>query len=317
MDGEQEVQSTPSATPEAVVSQPVNESTTETQNEPIQETTSTETVPAATNGYEGNNFVEFTPEQQKRINTLTKKMGNYERESNEWKTVAKQQYDLINELRNGQQQIVNHLQTTNFADVEYQLKTQRKEAFARGDMDAVDEVNDKLTEIKLTKKTAELQAKLQPARPIVQPNFTSDPVEQAVQQGTLSRNDAEVYQAWVNETDQYGNLVRPWTGERDSRNSSAAAEGKAVFSNPVYQNKPFAERLKEIDRRMGMTNQQMQQGVLPAGNLTRGGKNSNVKLSSYAENLAIKTKFAGPGKSNSDHIEAYRKQMAEVRGAKR
>lgn len=318
MDGEQEVSTTtPTATPDAVISQPSPETSEPIQTTESQTPTETSEPKTTPNGYQGENFVEFTPEQQKRINTMTKKMSNLERSSNEWQTVAKQQYELINELRTGQAQIVNHLQSTNYVEAESQLKSQRKDAYARGDIEAVDQINDKLTDIKLARKTAEFQAKQQPVRP-VQPNLSApDPVETAVQQGTLSRNDAEAYNAWVNETDQNGNLVRPWTNERDPRNQSAAAYGKAVFSNPAYQNKPFAERLKEIDRNMGIANRQGQQNVLSTGNLTGNTKNSNVKLSLYAESVAVKTKFAGPGKSNADHIEAYRKQMAEVRGAKR
>lgn len=314
MEAEQQT-SSPAAEPAVAQQTPDNSGDTsaETTNQTQEQSTEqNQTV----NGYEGQNYVDFTPEQLKRVNALTKKASTAEQRASQAMQVLKEQSDLINELRNGQSQIVSHLQNTNYADVEAQLKNQRKEAYARGDIEAVDVANDRLLEIKLARETAKLQAKAQPAKPVQQQSY-ADPVDTAVQQGTMSRDDAEAYRAWVNETDNYGNSVRPWTNETDARNAAAAAEGKAVFSNPAYRNKPFAERLKEIDRRMGLTNQQSQQGVLPAGNLTRGGKNSNIKLSTYAENLAVKTKFAGPGKTNADHIEAYRKQISEVRGAKK
>lgn len=268
------------------------------------------------NGYEGPNFVEFTPEQQKRINTLTKKSSLLERSIQERDDVLRQQSELINELRQGQGQIVDHLRQQNYGDAEAQLKSQRKSAWEKGDIDAVDSINDKLAEIKIQRKIQEAQPKQQPVQPKV-PTYAADPVDAAVSRGEISRSDAEVFQAWQNETDMNGNLMRPWVNERDPRNMAAAAEGKAVFSNPSYQQKPFSERLKEIDRRMGLQQQQTNQGVLPSGNLTRGGKTSNIKLSSWAEDLAVKTKFAGSGKSRADHIEAYRAQMAEVRGARR
>lgn len=318
MDGEQvtSTESTPATTPDAVVAQPTTESVSEPA-EQQQETTTETPQEQPKEGYIGKNYVDFTPEQRKRVDALTKKASSAEQRVSEAMNVLKQQSDLINELRNGQTQIVNHLQTTNYADAEAQLKAQRKTAYDRGDLDAVDAANDRLADIKIARKTAEMQAKANPVRQVQQPNFSQDPVEVAVQQGAMSRSDADAYQAWISETDQSGNLVRPWTNERDGRNAAAAAEGKAVFSNPVYQNKPFAERLKEIDKRMGVANQKSQQGVMPAGNLTGNGKTSNIKLSSQAESLAIRTKFAGPGKSNADHIEAYRKQVADVRGAKR
>lgn len=316
MDTEQ-VSST-ETTPAAVVAN----ATPEAVESSSQETTPTETSADAAkpNGYQGENFVEFTPEQQKRINTLTKEISSLKKsgaEVGQWKAVAKEQYDLINELRNGQQQIVNHLQSTNYVEAESQLKSQRKAAYDRGDLDAVDAANDKLADIKIARKTAEMQAKQQPVRQAQPQMPASDPVELAVQQGTMSRADADAYKAWETETDSYGNPIRSWTDARDARNSAAAAEGKAVFSNPSYVNKPFADKLKEIDRRMGIANKQAQQGVMPAGNLTGNAKTSNIKLSPQAENLAVRTKFAGPGKSNADHIEAYRKQVAEVRGGKK
>lgn len=308
--------SAPTPTPAAVVFQPVNEATTETQTAEVsRETPEAET--AKPNGYQGESFVEFTPEQQKRVNALTKKISKLEQGTSEWQTVAKQQYDLINELRNGQQQIVNHLQTSNYADAESQLKSQRREALNRGDWDAVDAANDKLTEIKIAKRTAELQGKNQPIKPVAPPISAADPVELAVQQGAMSRADADAYHAWVNETDANGNPVRPWTNMQDARAAAAGAYGKAVFSDQRYANKPFAEKLKEIDRSMGLANRPQQQGVMPAGNLTGNSKVSNIKLSPQAESLAVRTKFAGSNKTNADHIEAYRKQVAEVRGAKR
>lgn len=320
MDGEQEVQSSPSTPPEAVVSQPVNEVTTESQSQPeeqSQETTSTESEQTKVT-YEGKNFVDFTPEQLKRVNTLTKKASSAEQRVTQAMEVLRQQSELINELRNGQTQIVNHLQTTNYADAEAQLKVQRKTAYDRGDLDAVDAANDRLADIKIARKTAEMQAKTQPKQqPAQQPTFAQDPVEMAVQKGEMSRSDADAFRAWETETDQNGNLVRPWTLQHDGRNAAAGAEGRAVFSNPVYQNKPFAERLKEIDRRMGVSNQKVQQGVMPAGNLTGNSKTSNIRLSTNQENIAVKTKFAGPNKSNADHIEAYRKEVMAFRGARK
>lgn len=309
MDGEQEV-STPS-------NDQVANTNTEVTQEPAQQTEAQPEADKAVtpNGYEGSGYVDFSPEQLKRVNALTKKASTAEKRATEAMDVLKQQSELINELRNSQSQVITHLQNTNFSDAEAQLKTQRKQAYDRGDLDAVDAANDRLNEIKLQKLIQDKTSKA----PIVQakqPIIHADPVEVAVQNGAISRNDAEAYDAWVNETDKNGNLVRPWTNEHDPRNISAAAEGKAVFSNPSYQNKPFADKLKEIDKRMGVASQQSGQGVLPAGNLTRGGKNSNIKLSPWAETIAVKTKFAGPGKSRDDHIEAYRKQIAETRGSR-
>lgn len=269
------------------------------------------------NGYEGDNFVEFTPEQQKRLNQLAKKAGSAERESAELRKIAKEQYDVINELRNGQQQIVTHLQTTNYAEAESQLKVQKKAAFDKGDFDTYESIGEKLAELKIQKalaaKAPAPQVVRQPGRPV----SGNDVVEMAVNEGSITRNDAEAYKAWASEADAYGNPLRPWVNETDMRNTAAAIEGRAVFANPAYQNKSFADKLKEIDKRMGMQNKVTGQGVMPAGNLTGSVKTSNVKLTPFQENIAVRTKFAGSGKSRNDHIEAYRKQVADVRSSKR
>lgn len=273
----------------------------------------------APNGYEGSDFVEFTPEQQKRINVLTKKLGKFERESGEYRQIAKQQFDLINELRSGQQQIVTHLQSTNYTEVESQLKAQKKAAWEKGDLETYESASEKLADIKIERKLQEKEAKRQPQPQQVQQRGVSgdEIVERAVNQGAISRSDADVYNAWATEVDDSGNLVRPWVNERDGRNTAASAEGKAVFSNPALQNKPFSEKLKEIDRRMGVQQRQANQSVMGSGNLTGNGKTSNVKMSPWAEDLAVKTQFAGKGKSRQDHIEAYRKQINETRSARR
>ena len=97
---------------------------------------------------------------------------------------------------------------------------------------------------------------------------------------------------------------------------AAAIEGQAVFNNPSFASKPFAEKLREIDRRMGVANKQATgSNVLSGGNLTRGNRANTIKLTPYQEKIAVKTKFAGPGKSSQEHLEAYKAQIAATRGA--
>lgn len=324
MDGEQSVTSSeaPSA-PSSDQGSSSNQTTTSTESSSRESETSTETSqPQEKSGDqkpEGWNQVDLTPEQQKRFNRVFKELKDYQRETNDLRGVAKQQFEIINELRAGQNQIVSHLQNTNYTDVENQIKTQKKQALDRGDMDAYDSFTEKLNDIKIERKLQEKQAKAQPQvqQQQQQPISSIDVVENAVQKGAISRSDAEVYNAWANELDDTGNLIRPWVNERDMRNTTAAYEGRAVFSNPSMQNKPFADKLREIDKRMGLAQRQANQSVMGAGNLTGNAKSSNVKMSPWAEDLAVKTQFAGKGKSRQDHIEAYRKQIAETKGARR
>lgn len=285
----------------------------ETPAEPAQETQETPQEPKP-NGYQGDHFVEFTPEQQKRINDLSKKAGKAEREAAQLRDIAKQQFEIIEQIRRDQGTIVSHLQQGDFAKAEGLLKEQRLQAYNRGDLAAVDDINDKLTDLKFQRLKAEIP-KPQP-QPQQRGQSGEDIVTRAVNQGAITHQDADVYRAWATETDEYGNLKRPWVNEGDHRNTAAAIEGQAVFNNPSYANKSFADKLKEIDRRMGVQNKQAATNVL-GSNLTRQQKNNTIELTDYQKRVAVKTRFAGPGKSDQDHIEAWKAQIAREKGVRK
>lgn len=271
---------------------------------------------------EGWDQVEFTPEQKQRFDRVYKQTKELQRTVSQYKSVAQQQADLINELSQKTNHIVNHIQTNDFQSAENQLKSQRDDAFQKGDMHGFNAANDRLNQIIVQKTLTEFQLKNQQQQ--VQQHHTGQPisgydfVDMAVQQGAIAYDDADAYRAWASEADDFGNLKRPWVNQNDIRNSSAAIEGAAVFNNPAYRNKSFTEKLSEIDRRMGLANRQPGQAVLPGGpNLTRGRQQSNIKLSPFQEKVAVKTKFAGPGKSEAEHLDAYRKQIANVKGSRK
>ncbi len=118
----------------------------------------------------------------------------------------------------------------------------------------------------------------------------------------------------MSQTDSSGNLMRPWTQQNHPNNYAAAKEADAVFNSPLFEGKSMAEKLREVDKRMGI--QPVQQGgqnVLGAGNLTRGKPNGNIKLDPKIEDIAVKTKFAGrdPKLTPQDHINAWAKAVAK------
>lgn len=310
-------ESTPVTTTEAPV-------TTETA-QPAAETTQ---APAETPAEKPSGFdpVEFNPEQQARVNRLFGNMKRYESKAQmmeEANALLAEQVRVLNET---QSKVITHIQNNDYQDAESQLKGQRKAAYDRGDISAVDEVNDRLRDLSVRKALAEMNGQRPQAQPQIQrqpqaPVSANDVINNAVQKGDVSDEEANVYRAWITEADDSGNIKRPWTNQADLRNSTAAFEGRAVFSNPAFANKTFAEKLKEIDRRMGMPAQnQNGQNVLPGGNLTRPGKTNNVKLTDYEMKIAEKTKFGGPkAKSLADHHEAYRqaKIKSQSKGATR
>lgn len=264
------------------------------------------------NPADGYDQVELTPAQQKRFDRIYGQMKHQDRTLKEYDGVFRAQQERIEELMRGQHQIVGHLQEQDFSNAEVQLKQQRKAMRDAGNWDAVDEIDDRLLDIRAKKIAAQSQPKPQQQPVRQQQQQQAQPegivIERAVESGYITHDDADMYRAWSNETDEYGNLKRPWVQPNDQRFRAATAEGKAVFSNMAFDRRPFADKLAEIDRRMGLQQRGNTQQVMGA-NLTRGGNTGkvSVKLSAMEEKIAIGTRFAGPGKSDADHIEAYRK----------
>ena len=168
---------------------------------------------------EGWQQVDFSPEQQARFNRVFRELKDYQRETFELRDIAKQQFDVIEQLKQGQNQIVSHIQNNDFDKAENILKNQRREAYERGDLAAVDEVNDRLSEIKIQRKLSDLTEKAKQQNALKQqqtqqiqqrPVSGDDIVTHAVRTGAITLSDADVYKAWAGETDQYGNLLRPW-----------------------------------------------------------------------------------------------------------
>lgn len=316
MDGELATTTESTPAPEAV-----------TQEAPA---TQADTVAEQPSGFDP---VEFTPEQKARVDRLYGNMKRYESKAREQEQANQILADRLVELQNHQQQIVNHLQTTDFQDAEARLTQDRAQAWKDGDVDRFNSANDKLMEIKVQKATQALKQPQQQQKP-QQNQFENRPIsatealEMSVQKGETPPEDAPVLRAWFSETDQTGTLKRPWVNVSDVRNTDAAKIGAVVFSqtHPVFSTWSLQQKLAEMDRQMGvMPRQAGGQSVLGAGNLTARSKPSNVKLSPDIERTAVMTKFAErPGMTaaqkaaltREDHIGAWQKAMAKNGGRK-
>lgn len=313
MDGEQVATEAPAATPAAVASEPAPQA--DPAPEPAQ---NGDARPA------GWDTVEIPPELKPRFGRIYKEMKDYQRDANELRDINRQLLTTVEQLQTTQGEVITHLKAKDFVEAESQLNTQRQQAWDKGDVNGFNAANDRLMEIKARKIATEMvpaqNTQSVPQQPQTGPINGASFVDMAVQRGVLQADEGAVYKTWASETDEYGNLRRPWVNQSDMRNSAAAYEGRAVFSNPSYENKPFADKLREIDRRMGMANttQAGGPGVLPAGNLTRGTKTDKVPLTPWQETVAVRTKFGGPkAKSDSDHIEAYRKAVLKTKGGRK
>lgn len=308
MEGEIAQVSTETAVPaETVVSQAI-----ESQETPQDNSQTEHPAENQDNKPAGFDPVEFNPDQKARFDRVYGNMKRYEQTAKEMKAANDLLADQLRVLNENQGKIVTHLQHEDFRSAEQQLKDQRAAAWQAGDSKSYDEANDKLRDLSVKKAMAEMQPPKQTE--IQQPRRVSveDTVDDSVRAGKLTHEEGEIYKGWQNESDQYGNVKRTWINPSDPLFQKALRVGSGVLDSPAMQNKSLGEKLKEIDKLMGMPQQVAQQNVLPGGNLTAPRKNNNVKLSDYEMKIAIKTKFGGPkAKSDADHAEAYRQAKIE------
>jgi len=248
-------------------------------------------------------------------------MKRYESESKEFRALNEALVREFQNLRVNQEQIVSHLQNNDYQEAESRLAQQRTDAWNKGDFEGYNAANDKINEIKIQKRLAEATAKQQP-RQVQQPKQGVDGnrvVDGSVDKGVLTPQEADITKIWITETDQNGNFKRPWASDpSDPRNYAAALEAQAVFNSPLFASKPIAEKLREVDRRMGIQGQQTNKSnVLPAGNLTNGVKTNTIKLDPAIEKIAIRTKFGGPkAKTDQDHIDAWKRAAIKAKGSR-
>lgn len=291
---------------------------TETQENTAQDATpsaeSTETKP------EGFDKVEFTPEQLARVNRIYGNMKRYENDSKEQRELNQALVRELTNIRTEQSHIVTHLQTADFKDAETKLSQRRTEAWNKGDLEGYNRANDEMVEIRLKKELAKNRQPPVQQQPIQQQRSLDGNrvVDGARDKGDITPEEAGIAQSWMAETDQNGNPKRPWaTNPSDPRNYAAALEAQAVFNSPSFVNKSIADKLREVDRRMGVQTQAGRTNVLPSGNLTNPAKTNNIKLDPAIEKIAIRTKFGGSkAKSDQDHVEAWKRAVAKSGGRK-
>lgn len=261
------------------------------------------------------------------MSSLMKKQGQkHDRELDKWKRLAEDQARAMEELQGGMGAVVNHIQTQTFATTEQQLRAQLRQARDTGDTDAEMEILDRLAEVKVQKLAApKLQPKKTETREQAFAGYRSgnEIAEEAAADGDLSPEELTVAKAWTEERGANGVLIRPWVKSANPDNPlsdplfrRAQIEMAAVFEETSpYAHLPFEQKLAELDRRMGVQRQPNGQTVM-SGNLTPRVKSSKVQLTDTQKRIAVRTKFAGPGKSNDDHYAAYRAQIERVNANK-
>lgn len=262
----------------------------------------------------------------------TKWESKYNNDVGQWRTIASDQSRKIEELTSNVSAVVDHVQGNSFQSAEAQILTQLKDANAKGDTDAFLELNSKLTEVKAKKVAWEERQREQKTKQkekpkqeeqIQQPRIYSadEALQFAVESGDLTQNEGNAFKSWMDEKDENNRPVRPWAYTQDPLHPSkeyqdALAELRSVFGSTRYENLDLAQKLTEIDRRMGIARNSGSQVVL-GGNLTTARKSSKLSLTPEMETVAKRIKLAGPGKSDAEQLEAYRIQLATTKGGRK
>jgi hypothetical protein len=226
---------------------------------------------------------------------------------NEYRSLTREQSEKLEEVMSGMGQVVDHLEGKSLAEAETLARQQMKAAHESGDTDGYITANERLTEIKAKKLYISEQQKNQP-------KTKKEPVQTV--QDLPDTPEARAVGAWQDEPADHGGPLRPWAFDSHPDFERAQIEAAAVFHpKSSFANKTVTEKLAEVDRRMGLTRGSSQSVM--GGSLTSQRKTQKLTLSPKQNEIATRTKFAGPGKSDAEHIEAYRKQLEKVKGPRK
>lgn len=246
-----------------------------------------------------------SPEEiQERLNYLYSQVKDSKRTMGEYRKITAEQSKLLGELQNGVGAVVNHLQDKTFSDNEAALTAKRNAAYEAGDTKAYHEAQDKLDDLRLEKKMAE---KVKPVKQEAPKNNDYT--------GYDDPEDEAFVDSWQAEKDESGTRLRPWAFGNHPRHHEALIETEAVMKSPRWKDKTMQQKLAEVDRRMGVEKVANKQNVI-GGSFTASRKTAKVTISPRQEQIAIRTKIAGPKASDAEHIERYRKQIEKLQSGK-
>lgn len=271
----------------------------------------------------GYDRVEFTPEQKARFDRVYGQMKAQDRKIAERDQVLREQSEVIAELQKNVGTVVNHLNAQTTEQSVESARESAQVAFNKGDSKAYLAAMEKVASLQAQKIAQDILRQQQPQRQQVkQANNAVDVANRAVQQGFMSPQDEPAFEAWQDEKDASGNLVRPWAKRETAGDSfdSALMRSASVFADPKLRHVSIEQKLAEVDRIMGVSTQSPQQNVM-AANLTQKPKGNNVKVSADMERVLNHLKPRGSKAKNApDPIAWYREQANKAKslnGARR
>lgn len=268
-------------------------------------------------GYDPVDIDTASPEEIKtRLNYLYKQAKTGQKTQSELREVrelAAKQDQVIRDLQNGMYQVADHLQNKTFAETETTLRAQMQSAYEAGDYMALTTAQEKLMDLKV-QKTAN-QSK--PRQQEVQIPRLNQVANQAYEDGEISFEDKAMTSAWIDERNESGEPLRPWAinhnpNDPDPDYVKALMIAQRIFNDPSKTHLPFAQKLAEVDKKMGTRKPASHQTVMNGG-LNIKGRTAKLTLTPEAERIAVRTRFGGPNaKTDAEHIEAYAKYTQQM-----
>ena len=255
---------------------------------------------------------------------MKKNESKYEGRLSERDNLLAQQAKIIEELQSGVGMVVDHLQDKSLNDAESRIMERLETAHEAGDTKAYLAAQRDLIKLENKKTLLEERKAAAPKqeRQVQQqlPRNASSVANDAATEGAISSEDAVMIKAAQDETDDYGNLLRPWAHastadpKDDPEFIRSVVNAQVIWQNPKFRT--TEQKIAELDRIMGTRKTSAGQSVM-GGSLTSQRRNGKITLTPNQERIAVRTKFGGSkAKSDSDHIEAYRKQVADYNAKK-
>lgn len=247
---------------------------------------------------------------EERINYIYGQVKNSDRTLKDFRRIAAEQSQVIENLTRTTTDVVNHLQDRSLHETETSIQAEMQTAWEQGDNKAYMAAQNKMINLGIQKGLAAAQKPQQ----VQQPQYRSS----SDQEGDFSDVDYRTTESWQSEKDENGQLLRPWAFNNsrdpdrpDQNYTEALTEARAVFTNKRFANLTYEQKLAEVDKRMGVQKRQGGNTVL-GGTLTGSKKMTKLTLTPKQQEIAIKTRYGGPKASDAEHLEAYRKQVEQV-----
>lgn len=263
--------------------------------------------------------IRYLYDQVKEKKDSSKKIKELESNLREYRTVAKEQSQILAQIMENQNRLGSHLQKQDLDKTEKQIHQELKEAYDKGDIEAFAKANQRLAALQAEQTAQKILQTHQQQAPVNQQRMNGFDPYQAAQMAknssALSDDEAMAVKAWQEERDANGNLLRPWAfpsedADLSQKHKMAWSIAKGVFGGGNTNN-TVAEKLAKIDEFMGVK-KPVPQAVM-SGNLTQGKKVSSVSMSDAQKQMAIRLRAGGlKAKSDADHIAAFRAQLEKA-----